>query len=153
MTILDEKGLSGILKKFLDLVFVGGAVIYVFLPLIIKWYIYILKQNNRESYYFILIFLYVTGLFALCICYEMRKIFKTLNRHNPFMMDNVTSLKRVSVFSFIISGCYVIKIICYNSILTMVITMLFIMLGLFLLVLSEVFKQAVEVKEENDLTI
>lgn len=153
MTIIDEKGLSGILKKFLDLIFIGGACIYVLLPLVIKWYIRLLNQNNRENYYFILIFLYVTGLFCLLICHEMRKIFKTLNRRNPFMMDNAVSLKRVSICSFIISICYVVKIICYNSILTMVITMIFVILGLFLLVLSEVFKQAVEVKEENDLTI
>lgn len=38
MRILDEKGLSGIFKRFLDLTFFGGIAIITGLPFLLKWY-------------------------------------------------------------------------------------------------------------------
>jgi hypothetical protein len=58
--ILGEKGLSGIVKRLLDVVFLGGL-----------------------------------GIVCLALVHEIRKIFKTLNRKNPFMMDNVKSLNLI----------------------------------------------------------
>jgi len=54
---------------------------------------------------------------------------------------------------YAISACYVVKTIFYISFLTVIIAMVFIIAGLFCTILSEVFRQAVIVKEENDLTI
>jgi membrane-associated HD superfamily phosphohydrolase len=153
MAILDEKGLSGLVKKFLDLIFLGGAAILLGLPFVLKWYMTELDNTSRSNYYFLLFFLYFTGLFCLWIVYEMKKIFKTLNRKNPFMLDNVICLKRMSIGALTISAAYIVKIIFLNSILTIVIAMVFLIAGLFLVILAEVFKQAVEFKQENDLTI
>jgi hypothetical protein len=153
MRIIDEKGLSGYVKKLLNLVFLGGIGILLCLPYLLNWYLDRLYYPAQRSYYFLLFFLYFTGAFCLWIIYEMIKIFKTLNRKNPFMMDNVISLQKTAFSSFIIAAAYIVKIIFYNSFLTMVITMIFVIAGLFLTILSEVFKQAVEYKEENDLTI
>lgn len=153
MQILDEKGLSGVVKRFLDLTFAGGILIFLSLPVSVKWYIGTLYEGTSERYYFLLPFLYVTGFFALLIVYEMRRIFKTLNRKNPFIMDNAKSLKRIAVSSFIIAFAYIIKIIFYNSFLTIILAMVFVIAGLFSIILAEVFRQAAMVKEENDLTI
>ena len=153
MAVLDKKGLSGFVGKLLDLVFIGGICIYIGLPTVLKLYLQTFQDNKREQYYFLLFFLYFTGLFCLWIIFEMQRIFKTLNRRNPFMMDNVISLKRMSTAAFIITAAYIIKIIFYTSLLTIVIAMIFIIAGLFLVILAEVFRQAVEFKEENDLTI
>jgi hypothetical protein len=153
MIILGEKGLSGYVKKLLFLILVGGSLIILSLPLSLKWYIGEFRNNNSENYYFLLGLLYYSGIFCLWIVFEMNKIFKTLNRKNPFMMDNVVSLKKMSIAAFAIAVAYIIKIVFYNSFLTIIITMVFIIAGLFLIILAEVFKQAVEFKEENDLTI
>lgn len=153
MKILGEKSLSGFVKKLLDCVLLGGICIILGLPLILKWYMERLNTDGIEVYRFLLIFLYVTGIFCLWIVFEMTKIFKTLNRKNPFMMDNVKSLKRMSIGAFVIGAAYILKIFLYNSILTILITMIFFIAGLFLVILAEVFKQAVQFKEENDLTI
>lgn len=153
MVILGERGLSGILKLMIDLVLLGGLGIFLSLPWSLRWYIDTMHALGRENYFFLLGFLYFTGFFCLIIVNEMRKIFKTLNRLNPFMMDNVKSLKRMAVSAFVIAAAYFVKIIFYNTFLTIVIAMIFVIGGLFALVLSEVFRQAVVVKEENDLTI
>ncbi len=153
MVILGKKGLSGILKFIIDLIFWGGLGIFLSLPWSLRWYIDTTHALGRENYLFLLGFLYFTGFFCLVIVNEMRKIFKTLSRLNPFMMDNVRSLRRIAVSALLISAAYVVKIIFYNTFLTIIITMVFIIGGLCALVLSEVFHQAVIVKEENDLTI
>lgn len=153
MPIIGKNGLSGTVKIFLDMVFIGGILILISLPVTLKWYFYILANSSNENFYFLLAFLYVTGLFCLTIVYELRKIFKSLNRMNPFMMDNVKSLKNMAIAAFAIAVAYIVKVIFFNTILTMIVTMIFIIAGLFSLILSEVFKQAVIYKEENDLTI
>ncbi|MCO7124740.1 DUF2975 domain-containing protein [Sporolactobacillus shoreicorticis] len=153
MVILDEKGLSGYVKRLLDLIFIGGIAILLSLPWSVSWYMDQLSYGTNRNYWFLLIFLYVTGIFALQIVYEVRRIFKTLNRHNPFMMDNVISLKRIAIDSFIISFCYMVKVVCFNSFFTIIIAMIFIIAGFFSIILAEVFRQAVVVKEENDLTV
>jgi len=154
MVIIGEKGLSGIVKRFLDLVFIGGLGILISLPYSLRWYMsYIYRVESIENFYFLLVFLYITGIVCLILVNEVRKIFKTVNRKNPFMMDNVKSLNRIAVSSLLIAGAYVVKIFYYNSVLTAILAMVFIIAGLFSLVLAEVFRQAVEYKEENDLTI
>jgi hypothetical protein len=87
--ILGEKGLSGIVKRLLDVVFLGGLGIIITLPFVLKWYMNTIYQTSSENYYFLLGFLYFTGIICLELVHEIRKIFKTLNRRNPFMMDNV----------------------------------------------------------------
>lgn len=153
MRIIDKRGLSGYVNILLHLVFAGGLGIMLTLPFLLDWYFGRLYFPAQRSFYFLLFFLYFTGAFCLWIVFEMIRIFKTLNRKNPFMMDNVTSLRRMAFAAFVIAAAYLLKIILFNSFLTMIITMIFIIAGLFLVILSEVFKQAVEFKEENDLTI
>lgn len=152
MAILDEKGLSGAVKRLLDLVFFGGIAITATLPISLKW-AFAFRFTYDENYFFLLGFLFFTGVLALLILHEMRRIFKMLNRRDPFNMDNVKSLKRIGIASFIIAGAYFVKIIFYISILTIIMSMLFVIIGLFSVILAEVFYQAVIVKEENDLTI
>lgn len=153
MVILDGRGLSGLVKRILDFVFLGGLGILITLPFVLKWYMNTLFRTSSENYYFLLGFLYLTGIVCLGLVNEIRKIFKTLNRRNPFMMDNVKSLNRIGWSCFVIAVAYILKIFLYNSVLTVIITMVFIIAGLFAVVLAEVFRQAIEVKEENDLTI
>ena len=153
MTILDKKGLSGWVKYMLDLVFFGGIGIFISLPLSLNWYISTMYQINTKIYWFLLGFLYFTGFFCLLLVNEIRKIFNTLNRRNPFMMDNVKSLKNIAISSFVIAVAYIIKIFVYNSFFTIILAMVFIIAGFFSIILAEVFYQAIVVKEENDLTI
>ncbi len=154
MMILGEKGLSAYVKCLLDLIFFGGIGICISLPISIKWYLgFTYPYATEGAYYFLLALLYITGVLALLIVYELRKIFKTLNRKNPFMMDNVQSLNRMGIASFLIAACYIFKIFFLNSFFTIIIIMIFIIAGLFCIILAEIFRQATLFKEENDFTI
>ena len=153
MVILDQKGFSGIVKHILDLIFLGGIGIFLSLPFALKWYLGLMYTRTSENYSFLLGFLFVTGIFALVVVNEIRKLLINLNQRNPFILDNVKSLNRIAISCLLIAACYVLKVIFYNSFLTIIVTMVFIITGFFSIILAEVFRQAVVVKEENDLTI
>ncbi len=151
--VLGEKSLSAAVRRMLDLILLGGAGVFLSLPVSVRWYFDKVLGPSRENYYFLLVLMYITGFLALCVVYEMRKIFKTLNKKSPFVIDNVKSLNRIAYACFVISAAYIVKILFFSSFLTVVISMVFIIAGLFSMVLAGVFRQAVEVKEENDMTI
>ena len=153
MIILDQKGFSGIVKYILDLIFIGGIAILLSLPISLKWYLGLMYTRTSENYYFLLGFLFVTGIFALVIVHEIRILLKNLNKRNPFILENVQSLNRIAVASLMVAACYAIKMIFYNSFLTIIVMMVFIIAGFFSIILAEVFRQAVLVKEENEMTI
>ncbi|MDF2546017.1 MAG: hypothetical protein K0R93_915 [Anaerosolibacter sp.] len=154
MHIMGEKSLSAFVKQMLDLIFIGGIGICLSLPKTVNWYLsYIQATVSINIYYFLLGLLAITGIFALIIVYEIRKIFAALTRKDPFMMDNVRSLKRMGIASFLIAFCYIFKVIFFNSFMTIILIMVFTIAGFFSIILAEVFHQAVIVKEENDFTI
>ena len=154
MKIIGEKSLASFVKFLLDMIFIAGIGILFSLPVSVRWYMgYIYGRTGGGDYYFLLVLLISTGALALGIVREIRCIFKTLNGRDPFIMENVKSLKRMGIFSFIIALLYGSKIYFLNSFFTIVIIMIFIIAGFFSIILAEVFKQAVEAKMENDYTI
>ena len=154
MKIIGEKSLASFVKLLLDMIFIGGMIILITLPKGLEWYLgRMYYEIGHRTAMFLLGLLYITGALALLIVNEIRKIFSTLKRRNPFMMDNVKSLKYMGIYSFLIAFFYVFKMFFLNSFLTVIIVMIFIIAGFFSIVLGEVFSQAVRAKEENDFTI
>lgn len=158
MKIIDKKGISGIIQKMLYLILTGGILIMVSLPFILKYILMSslnVKYINTESfwYFFIIIFLEISGVFAALIIIQALLLFKNINDDNPFSGKSYIYLKRTSLFCLIESILYLVKIILFNSLFTMVIFMIFIILWLLILVLAELFKKAKDYKDENDLTI
>jgi hypothetical protein len=154
MKIIGKKSLASLIKYGLNLTLFGGIGVFISLPISFKWYISTTYGTiDGRIYVFLLGLLYVTGVFALLIVNEIRKIFNSLDGKDPFIMENVSSLKMMSIYSFIISFCYILKVFIFNSISNMIIIMIFVIAGLFSIILSEVFEQAVEDKQENDYTV
>ncbi len=112
----------------------------------------------------LLVFLiYPSGILFLMLVYQFIKLFKLLKIENPFSMIMVKYLKETMWISFIIGIIILIalllSIFVYPTYTIAVkisltfFTILFIGVGIALYLLSELFKQATEYKEENDLTI
>jgi hypothetical protein len=153
MRVSFHEGLTWGVKMLLDVIWVGGLLIYVTLPAGLRWYLELMFSRPQVVYRTYLIFLYASGIFALLIVWEMRRIFARLRQRQPFVRANVDSLIRVGLASLAIGLLYFIKLFFLNTILTIVAVMIFLIAGLFALVLAGVFQQAIEVKEELDLTI
>ncbi|EGO63703.1 DUF2975 domain-containing protein [Acetonema longum] len=153
MQIVSEKGVSGAVKYLLDIVLAVGAASVAGLPFALKRGFENTIWTSGENYWFLLVFLFGTGLLGLGMVFELRQIFLRINEHNPFQRPNVISLKRIAVLALLISAAYIIKIFFYISFLTIIVAVAFLVFGLAGLVFSELFRQAVDVKEEYDLTI
>ena len=112
----------------------------------------------------LLVFLiYPCGILFLILVYQFIRLFKQLKIENPYTMTMVKCLKQTMWISFIIGIiiflALLLSIFIYPAYtLTLKIsltffTILFIGVGIALYLLSELFRQATEYKEENDLTI
>jgi len=139
-------------KLLLDFMFYIGIIVCITVPFIFKqagkYY------NVFTNYYlpFCVIFM-ISGLFALIILWELRNMFKTIISENPFVKENVISLKKMGICSFIITIMMAARLLFVVTPAAMVLVAVFLIAGLFSLVLSLVFDQAVTFKQENDLTI
>ena len=153
MKIMGDKSISKYIKIVLILIFSFGCSVVLFLPLVTKYYIEVLRLDLIEFYIPCLILLYLSGIPMLCIVYQFIALFGSLEKSTPFIMENAKHLKIASWCSEIIAVEYVFGIYVFHSIFTLIITGIFLIAWIGLYILSELFKQAVEYKEENDLTI
>lgn len=116
-----------------------------------------------EPYYAVLVLLLLLcGVGTAIILWQAKRVLDTITKGNPFTLDNAGNLKRAAVCCFTISGAALARLVCglvyykntaplltYNALFVP----LFLMGGLLFMVMSALFRQAAELKEENDLTI
>lgn len=147
-----ENKLTLFTKSLLDIMFFLGIVVEVLLPGIL----YIFSDyNDFYKKYIIIMFLTIfsSGIMALLIIFELRKIFKTVIAEDCFVLENVKRLSKMGNYSFIISLITVIRSFFYITPASVVIIMVFVIAALFSKVLACVFDKAVDYKLENDMTV
>ena len=179
MKILGEKSLSPQVEKGLNILF----FVITLLDIIVLGVtgITLLSEFNsssmRDNYLFKIVlegaisFIFIaTGIVALFIIYQFIKIFRNLKENKLFEKKNTNFLNKVSRLSIIIGFLYLICLVGisiflrnYNSLdlltdfliktLILVFSVVFFIFGIGTKILNEVYKKAIEYKEENDFTI
>ena len=139
-------------KYLLDLMFYSGIVVTVTLPFTVRWIGEQLPYLIRHYEETVIIY-FVLGVSAEKLLWELRKIFRTVLAENCFVKENVVSLQKMGNWSFFIALMGGVRSIVYMTIAMGVVIFVFLIAGLFSKVLSFVFEQAVEYKEETDWTI
>ena len=139
-------------KFLLDVMFYAGIVVIITLPLSIKFYG---KYNSyfADNYYSLCVILFLSGIFAILIIRQLRKMFTTVINNDCFVRENVASLEKMSIYSFFIAVITACRLFIYLTPAVLIIILVFVIAGLFSKVLAGVFDKAVTYKEENDLTI
>ncbi|PKM52588.1 MAG: hypothetical protein CVV02_00185 [Firmicutes bacterium HGW-Firmicutes-7] len=157
MKVFPFKPLTLLLNYLMLFLMFFAAGVLISLPLLVKGYINMdityAMPNASKLYFYILAILYVSGVCAIIILNELRKLFKTCALDNPFIIQNVTSLMKICYMSLVIAIVYLTKIIVLNSFFTMIVVFVFLMATVFCYVLAQLFESAVLFKTENDLTI
>ena len=139
-------------KFLLDFMFYAGIVVIVTLPLSIKFY----GRFNTyfaENYYSLCVIFFLSGIFAVLILQQLRRMFGTVLNDDCFVRENVASLEKMSIYSFFIAVITACRLFIYLTPAVFVIFLVFVIAGLFSKVLAGVFDKAVTYKQENDLTI
>ena len=139
-------------KYLLDFLFYAGIVVTATLPVSIKIY----GQFNNyfaENYYSLCLLLFLSGIFAVLILQQLRKMFRSVLNDDCFIRENVESLNKMSTYSFFIAVITACRLFLYLTPAVLIVILVFVIAGLFSRVLAGVFDKAVTYKLENDLTI
>lgn len=139
-------------KYLLDFMFYTGILVTATLTFSIKLVGKVLP-NLIEHYEESVIIYTVLGISACILIRELRRIFRTVLDENCFVRDNVVSLRKMGNWSFFIAVMSVVRSLVYMTPAMAVIILVFVIAGLFSKVLAYVFEEAVQYKEENDLTV
>ncbi len=139
-------------KILLDFMYYTGIVVTVLVPGIItaygKYNSYFGENIPQLSIIFIL-----SGIFAVLIIRELRKMFGSVLKNDCFIFENVKSLNKMGNYSFFISLITCCRLFLYITPAVLIVILVFVIAGLLCKVLSQVFDKAVAYKLENDLTI
>ncbi|MFP3153535.1 DUF2975 domain-containing protein [Lachnospiraceae bacterium ZAX-1] len=144
--------LTIITKWILEFMFWTGIVVTITVP--ISFYYYgAYSRHFRENYLALCLLFMLSGILAILIIGELRKVFRTVIADDCFIRANVKSLDRMGTYSFLISFITVFRLFLYLTPAVLIIVLVFLIAGLFSKVLARVFDRAVTFKLENDLTI
>ena len=162
MKYYGKKSLSSMLNITLSMILFFGVILTGLT------YYKTFSEDNMKNIDGIILFIILT-IGVICtftIIIELKRVIKTLVLENPFILENVKSLRRITFSCFTISGCYLINFLIgigkndYSIIYidtkgvhTDAEIFIFLLAGCFVGILSKVFQQAVKYKKDNDLTI
>ena len=121
-----------------------------------------LYQGWNNPYVMLTLFLLFCGICTAVVLWQARQVLNSILKGNPFTFGNAASLKRAAICSFFISGAGLTRLVwelafyrsiaplfTYNALFVPV----FFMAGLLCMVMSALFRQAAELKEDQELTI
>jgi len=139
-------------KILVDMMFYGGIAACIALPFILPRLMELTGVSTQFRVQYTVVLL-SSGVCAVYIMYQLKRMFKTLVSGNPFVAKNVTCLRQCAVASALIAGIFLVRLILWFTIAGAVVVVIFFMLSLFCLTLKDLFKQAVIYKEETDWTV
>lgn len=139
-------------KYLLDFLYFAGIFVTATLPFSINFYG---KYNSyfRDNFYSLLVVLFLSGIFAVLIIHELRKMFLSVIKDDCFIKENVNSLDKMSIYSFCIALITACRLFIYITPAVFIVILVFVIAGLFSKVLARVFDKAITYKLDNDLTI
>ena len=144
--------LTKITKFLLDFMYFAGMLVCLTLPFTFKWYG---SYNDLFVIYYwpLVVIFFLSGVLAILLIVELRKMFDKVLAENCFVRENVKSLHKMGTYSFLIALLTAFRLFLYLTPAVLIIILVFVIAGLFSKVLAGVFDRAVSYKEENDLTI
>ena len=125
--------------------------------------LWVIGWTSFNTYQLVLtLFLLFSGCCTAAILWQARRVLNTILRGEPFSLENAVNLRRAALFCFLIAGAALARVVfsvCYYqsprplATYNALFVPMFAMGGLLCLVMSALFRQAAELKAENDLTI
>lgn len=141
-----------ITKICIDILFIVGIISCMLVPFSSPW-LFRYFGIVEASALFVKAILLASGMTCVYILWQLKVIFKTLLKGNPFIQANVSSLRKIALACFFIAFIYFVKMIVMPTISTIVIIVIFVVACLLCLTLKDLFKQSIYYKDENDLTV
>ena len=149
-----KKSLTHYVAKYIiDVLFCVSLICTLIVPFVSKTIFNMIGYLDKSYMIAFTIILFVSGGLCSYILYKLRQMYKSLLIGNPFTDKNVGHFRKMAVACAIISAIYIAKCIFMFTYATVVIAAIFAVGCLFCLTLKDLFKQAINYKIENELTI
>ena len=150
---MKKSKISIFISILLRLMLIGGIICLFFIP---KLYDLIAPPEvttfSEHNIYYKIAF-YSCYIVSLAIIYEVLKIFKNIYIDTPFKKEIEITLKIIAVLFMGLSIIIGIKIIFIPTVLSAAVSLVTFIASLSFYVLSQVFKVAINYKNEVDYTI
>lgn len=145
-------GIARFTKILLDVLFYAGIAVTVSVPWTMRWAAGFYPSFSERLTLHTALFL-LAGVCAALILFELRRILQTVVSGDCFVRRNVASLSRMAYYAFAIAALMAVRLVVFFTPGLLAIVCVFVLAGLFSLVLAQVFDRAVSYKQDNDLTI
>lgn len=154
MKVKGKNGIGSLLKILLWIGMIIGGMALLFLCPMFYW------LDIKFDWFLLMI--YPCGVCFFIFMYQFIGLFQMLEMNSPFCRKTISYLNKSMWLSYIISGLIFVALIfmiCGYSYTLAVkccilfIGVLFFGVGIALFILKELFREAIDYKEENDLTI
>lgn len=148
-----QSKISKLISIILNIMLIGGSICLFFLPKLYNLFSIdgIRNFNNQSIYYQIAFFL--CYIICLVIIFELTKIFNHIYKDSPFTKNIENTLKIIAVLFMTLSLIVFIKTIFIPTILSIAVVIVTFIASLSFYVLSQIFKVAIQHKDELDYTV
>lgn len=125
-----------------------------------NWTLWVALEGGYQTV--LAAFLLFCGACTAVLLWQARKVLATICQRNPFCRENGESMRRAAVCCFLVMTAALLRLVwglCYYGSARFLLTYnalfcpVFLLAGLLCMVMSALFRQAAELKAENDLTI
>ena len=149
-----KKSITHYISKIaIDILFYSSIVCVVLSPIFSRWLFGWINYSDSDYLVAFSVIIFLSGMCCSYILFNLKQMYKSLLVGNPFVDDNVNHLRKIAVSCFLIAIMYVIKCFFMLTFATIVIAAVFVVGCMFCLTLKDLFKQAINYKTENELTI
>ena len=167
------RSLAGVLKALVTAAFLCNLLALALVPMVVRqqfvdprlyqellWDRSLVWQEPRAAA--LILFLWFCGCCTAVILWQGRRVLAAILRGTPFSAENAVSLRRAAVCAFLVAAAALVRLLlsayCYRSIrpfttYNALFIPIFAVFGLLCLVMAALFRQAAEVKAENDTII
>ncbi len=154
LQIPGQKNLSYVMEILCTVFQILGTLMVVTLPWTLNYYL--MFKNTYvlgDVYYSMLVLLFLSGVCAFAILGQAKKVLHNINTKNPFTFDTANRIKYISFWCLPIAFAYMAAIYFIPSAFVLLVGLTFFFLSACIFIIAQLFYQAVNYKQENDLTI
>jgi|GEM_PF-924340 len=145
----------GILSSVLiSVIILAGICVYATLPWLVRHYVDAADVRlAADSYEVMLSLLYCVGIPVLMLLGLALLLTVNISRGKSFVKQNTLCLNLIALCSVIIGIIFFVAMFFLNSIFPIIIATVFVLLAILTKVFADLFRAAIQYKEENELTI
>ncbi len=154
LQILGRHSLSSVMEILCTVFQVLGTILVLSLPWTLNYYLWFKNSYAAaDIYYSMMVLLVCSGVCAFSILAQAKKILHNINAKNPFTFDTANRIKYISYWCLPIAFAYLAAVFFIPSAFVLLVGLTFLFLAACIFIIGELFRQAVDYKQENDLTI